>query len=180
MTNNPYINIWFKTNETIEKILKNETRFNFHIPVLLTVFGGSLAIVKDIFFVIEDVFLTVISSLIFMFFAHFAILKLFPWLIKKTGGIWNGKSGINELKIVIGLAQIPVLILLVEQIIFLGFGHLVPEIETNIILQWVVWIFYMRILILGTAKVQGFSIMVAFLNLVISVLPLFLLRMIFI
>ncbi|MEQ8477768.1 hypothetical protein [Fulvivirga sp.] len=180
MTNNPYVNIWFNTNETIEKILKNEIRFNYHIPVLLTVIGGSVASAKDIYFVVEDMFLTVIVSIIFIFLAYLALLRLFPWLIKKTGGIWNGKSDINELRIVIGLAQIPALILLAEQIIFLGFGQLVPEMETNIILQWLVWIFYMRILILGTAKVQGFSIMVTFLNLVISVLPLFLLRMIFI
>jgi hypothetical protein len=180
MTKNPYLTVWFNTKETIQRILTGQVKFNYSIPILLTVFSGFIGTIKDITMVFGDPFYALIPGVIFIVLGYLALSRLFPWLIKKTGLIWNGGSNIHELRVIIALAQIPVILILLEQIVFMFFGELRADWQVNIGIQWLVWIFYMRILIIGVARTQGFNYGIAFLNLVISVLPLFLIRMIFI
>lgn len=179
MTKNPYLSVWFNPKTTIENILTGKVKFHYYIPILLTVMSGFIATLKDINAVFDDYVVALISGVIFIILGYLALSRLFPWLILIAGRIWKGKSNIHELRIIIGLAQIPVLLILVEQIAFLFFGELKASGEANIALQWLVWIFYMRILIIGIAKAQGFNYGIAFLNLVISGLPLIVIRLMF-
>ena len=174
--NNPYLYIWFKTPKTIDSILTGKTRFTFYLPIILTICSLLISILDDLIalggtFAIGII--TIVVALVYLIFAY-----LIPRLIILTGKIWNGKSGVPELKIIVGLAQIPMLLILAEQIVFLLLGEILPHWSANIALQWLVWIFYLRIMIIGLAKVQGFNYTIALLNLIISFSPIYIIDLI--
>lgn len=174
-SNNPYLSTWFRPSETLNKILTRQIKFNYRIPILLSaisMFLGELSGNMDL-----GVGFAIILFFIGLILYYLFLTKLIPWLIIKIGLIWGGKSGHEEMVLVIGLAQVPVLLILLEQIIFLGFGKIIPDTSVNILIQWIAWIFYLRILIIGIAKVQGFTYSMALLNIAITFLPFLLISL---
>ncbi|MDH5365471.1 MAG: hypothetical protein OEW67_00670 [Cyclobacteriaceae bacterium] len=173
---NPYLSIWFNTPKTIDSILTGKSRFTLYLPIILTLCSLWFSILNDA--ITLGLPLTIGMMIIAFALGYLILTHLLPRLIILTGKIWNGKSGIPELKIIIGLAQIPMLLILTEQIIFLLFGEILPHLAANIVLQWLVWIFYLRIMIIGVAKVQGFNYTIALVNLIISFSPIFIIDLI--
>ena len=180
MTKNPYFTIWFNPKTTIDNILTEKVRFRYYTPILLAVMSGFLGTITDITAVFDELLYALVSGVIFIALGYLALSRLLPWLIHRAGRIWNGKSNIHELRVIVGLAQVPVCLVLIEQCIFLLFGELKADWEVNIGIHWLVWVFYMRILIIGVARTQGFSYGIAFLNLIIGVLPVFVIRLMFV
>lgn len=175
--NDPYFSVWFNTRATIDNILTGQVRFKYYIPILLTIFSGYIGELDRP--LDEGIHIALILSAITILLGYFLLGHFIPWIILKIGKIWNGKSGLKELQIVIGLTQIPVILILIEQLIFMAFGEIKPDWSVNIGIQWISWVFYMRILIIGIARVQGFNYGIAILNLVLSLLPFLLIRLIF-
>jgi hypothetical protein len=176
MTNNPYLTIWFNTSKTIDSILTGKTAFTFYLPIILVICSLLISILDDIIALGGTFAIGILPIVVPL--VYLMIVQLFPRLILLTGKIWNGKSGVPELQIIVGLAQIPTLLILSEQIIFLLFGEILPLWAASIALQWLVWIFYWRIMIIGVAKVQSFNYTIAVLNLIISFLPFFIIDLI--
>ncbi len=177
MTKNPYFTVWFSTKTTIDNILTKQVKFRYYAPILLAVMSSFLGSIKDIIAVFDELLYALIPGVIFILLGYLGLSRLLPWLMSQAGRIWDGKSNIHELRVVIGLAQVPVCLVLIEQCTFLFLGELKAYWEVNIGIQWLAWIFYTRILIIGIARTQGFSYGIAFLNLVISVLPFFVIRL---
>ena len=180
MTKNPYFTVWFNPKTTIDNILTEQVRFRYYTPILLSVMSGFLGTITDITAVFDELLYALVSGVVFIALGYLVISRLLPWLIHRAGRIWDGKSNIHELRVIVGLAQVPVCLVLIEQCIFLLFGELKADWEVNIGIHWLVWVFYMRILIIGVARTQGFSYGMAFLNLIIGVLPVFVIRLMFI
>lgn len=173
---NPYLSIWFNTKSTIDGILTGKIRFNYAIPILpsgLSLFIGQLKDELEIGLAFSITTIVIGIGLTYLF-----ATRIVPFLILKIGRMWKGKSGLDELLIVTGLSYIPVILILIEQLIYLSGGKVLIDSNANIAIQWVVWIFYMRIFSIGLAKIQGFSYPIAFLNLMLSFLPFFLLRLV--
>lgn len=170
---NPYFSVWFKSGETINKVLAGDVSFKFYIPILLAALsafigdwkGGSIFVGSLIVIVVGTAMLYFISS-------HFL-----PWLILKTGNIWKGQANMRKLKLVFGLAHIPLLPILILQLLTLPLGQIQPPDNVNNVVQIIAWIFNVRILIIGISKVQGFTYGLAILNIVLSVLPFVVLRL---
>jgi hypothetical protein len=160
--NSPYLTVWFQTSRTIDKIVSGKVKFIYYIPLLLATFSAT-------------VFQPIRSEwMIFTFFAmvplyYFAIAFIYPRMILMMGLIWQGKSDVRKINLIMGLAQIPVIPILVYQILVVTVNN---TYHVNPLLQLMVTIFAVRILIISVAKVQGFkSYGLAVLNIFFVFLP---------
>lgn len=172
-SNNPYFTVWFQTKKTVVNVVQGKVRFRFYIPILLygiVASWGFIGKATDKLFLLTYVITSI--SIVFIFSGY-----LIPWLVQITGRLWNGKSEFGNLQLVFGLAYIPFLILLTTQIIYFLVGDFRSMEEVNNMVQIIAWLFYIRILIIGIAKVQGFSYGFALLNFILAVLPFLVIRL---
>ena len=166
MNNIPYFTIWFSPAKTINNILSNRINYKFRLPILIaaisTAFGNDIS--KEFGFGLTGsiLILLMLTGLVYLTSAYF-----FPWWIMKTGKIWKGKSKFKDLQLVFGLAYIPITLILIYQLLRLSLGDYISNAQVNYTIQVIVWIFYIRILIIGIAKSQGFTYGMAIINLII-------------
>ena len=173
-SDNPYFSIWFKTTATIDKVLAKEVNFKFSIPIALAVLS---TFVKD-WDKDSNILDSLMTIMIGTAMGYFITGHFLPWLMIKTGKIWNGKSNIRHLQLVFGLAHIPFLLILVLQSITLPAEDIRSSEEVSVVVQFLAWIFFVRILIIGISRVQGFTYGQAIVNMAVSVLPFLLLKLI--
>lgn len=162
---NPYINIWTRTSETIDYLLVhglNKKLLNLNF--LIAGFTAGLVSIKD-----ANVFKAfgVLGGLIFLLvlisFAWLLFKYLFPYIYLMIGKIWNGKATYSQMVLVLSLAFIPeILYLFYILIMFVISGEIV---EVNYLIRLIGWIFTIRILVIGLAKIQEFKYGLALLNL---------------
>ncbi len=176
MINNPYFTIWFRPVRTINNVLSDRIDFNFRFPILFAAismaFGNEISEEFGFGFTASFIILLLLTGLTYTISAYFS-----PWWIMKIGKIWNGKSKFKDLQLVFGLAYIPITLILIYQLLSLSLGDIISDAEVNYGIQVVVWIFYIRILIIGIAKSQGFTYGLAIVNLVISIFPFIILKL---
>ncbi len=176
MKDNPYYAIWFSPVKTIENVLLKRVKFTYDLPILIAAISSAFG--NDISY--EFGFGLTGSILILLIFAailYIISLYAFPWWIMITGRILNGKSKINQLQSVFGLACIPISIILIYQLLSLLLGEYIGKTQVNYSIQFIVWLFYFRTLVIGIAKSQGFSYGFAIVNLAISVFPVIILKL---
>jgi hypothetical protein len=174
---NPYISIWTRTSETIDYLLvhglnKKLLNLNFLIAGLT---AALLNLSENNAFAVFGV----LGGLIFLMF-----LTLFAWLLFKyilsyiyllTGKIWNGKANFRQVVLIMSLAFIPEIIYLTYiLILFIVSGEIV---EVNYLIRLIGWIFTIRILVIGLAKVQEFKYGLALLNLFLPAIILMVLSL---
>ncbi|TRX60606.1 hypothetical protein FNH22_06035 [Fulvivirga sp. M361] len=68
--------------------------------------------------------------------------------------------------------QIPALLILLAQLVRLSFGEIATRDEISYPIQFVVWLFGLRIFIIGIARAQRFHYGLALLNIVLVLIPL--------
>jgi hypothetical protein len=173
--NSPYISVWFQPKKTVEKILNNEIEFTHQIPIILVgfaVFIGQLNDPKRLGFIFP--YLVMVFGIVFM---YLFLAQLMPWLLIKAGKLWNGTADFKQMQKVVALAQVPIVVIVIYQLIFLMFGQIVDFDDVNYALLFIQWVFSIRILLVGIAKVQNFSYGFALLNFVFSILPFIILRL---
>ena len=92
------------------------------------------------------------------FFTALITRALYVNMVYYTGKIWKGQATKNEIDTVVSLSFIPYLIVLLHTITMLLFslGDFSSIYENNILLL-VVYLFSLRTILLGIAKVQKFS-----------------------
>ena len=171
---NPYITVWLKPKETVDMVLSGELKFKFYIPILLSGLSGFIGDFLLEFELIYQLIIVVFGTA----FGFIILGYFFPWLVLKTGKIWKGKSTFGDLQHIFGLAQIPMIVILILQLVNLAFGKYRSYETINYGVQIIVWIFYMRTLIIGVAKAQGFGYGQSIVNLVVSVLPILIIRLV--
>jgi len=177
MKNSPYYTIWFSPTKTIIGVLSKQIKFRHHLPILIAVISSALGsdIIKMLGFGIVDSILTLIA---FSVLVYIGIGYLLPWWIMTIGKIWKGNAKFIEIQIVFGLAYIPTLFILIYQLIHLSIGVFLADTEVNYAIRFIVAIFYFRTIIIGIAKTQGFTYGLAIINLIVSVIPLIIIRLI--
>jgi hypothetical protein len=169
---NPYLNIWTRTSATIDHLLVNGfdkrlLNLNFLIAGLT---AGLASIGKgDIFAAFGVVgglfFLLALTSFALLIFKY-----LFPYIYLLIGRIWDGKATYRQMMLILSLAFIPeMLYLSYILILFAITGEIV---EVNYLFRLVGWVFTIRILVIGLAKVQEFKYGLALLNLVLPAIIL--------
>ena len=184
---NPLLSIWIKPKETIVNLIERKRTSIYGLPFFII--GASLAldVGPEIFNTLDSntsigirasiyLFLTLLfTGLIFVFLGHIQ-----PWFIKLIGKIWNGQATKKQIANVNALSSIPYVLILIYQIILLFVGKEPLRDLINPIFSFIIWILGMRILIIGISLAQRFSYGIALLNLLISILPLIILRLLLI
>lgn len=171
---NPYVTVWLKPKETVNKILSGEVEFKFYIPILLAGLSAFIGEFLIEFELAEQLIIIILGTA----FGFVILGYFFPWLVLKTGKIWKGESTFKDLQYVFGLAQIPAIVILILQLVNLAFGRYRSYEAINYGIQIIVWIFYMRTLIIGISKAQRFGYVQLIVNLVVSVLPILIIRLV--
>lgn len=173
---NPYITSWFKPVVTIEKVIKKKVSFTYQIPLILAGLSSFLGELNNVYGI------GLLGPIFILFFGtawiYLVLAYLFPFLILKVGKLWKGTAEFSEIQKIVALAQIPVIIALIYQGILFTFGEILGYDEINYAIQLIVWLFSIRILIIGIAKAQEFSYGLALLNILMCVLPLFIVELI--
>ncbi len=178
MNSNPYFTIWFRPVKTIDSILSNRIAFDYRIPILLAAISENFdnKISEEFGFGLIG---SILILLIFVGLGYFIIAHFFPWWVLKIGKIWNGKSKLKDMQIIFGLANIPISLILIYQLLGLFLGEIISKVDVNYGLQVILWIFFIRILIIGIAKTQGFTYGMAIVNMALSIIPFIILELMF-
>lgn len=170
---NPYITSWFKPKITVENILTKKVKFNYKIPIILS--GISTFIGERIveFGLVGSIIVIIIgTAIMYMFIAY-----VLPWIILKTDKWINGHATFYQIQKIAALSQIPIIAGLVYQIVLAIFGQIKSYDELNIAVQFMIWLFSVRLLIIGIAKAQEISYGFALLNIILSFLPFFMIKL---
>ncbi|MDH5603213.1 MAG: hypothetical protein OEY51_04725 [Cyclobacteriaceae bacterium] len=176
MKNNPYYTIWFRPGPTVEACLRQKKGHVVHVPLIIAAISAAWG--NDIAGLFgygwpETLIITFIVSV----FAYLLIGYFVPWWTLLFGKIWKGKGKFRQMQLVIGLANIPMVFVLLYQIMALAGGEAIVDERVSYAVQFITWIFYVRTLIVGTAKIQGFWYGLALVNILLSLLPFFIIRL---
>jgi hypothetical protein len=170
----PYFTIWFRPSQTFHKILRGGKKIDIRIPIIISAVSGTIG--SELLFS-EFGGPSVIYWIIGVIFGYLALIGILPWLILLTGKLLGGNSNFRKMQLVIGLSQIPTIMILVLQLLYLIFGKIKSPEEVSYAVQFIAWIFYLRILITGLSIVQKFTYGLAIINLAILLLPLIFIKL---
>lgn len=170
---NPYINIWLQPTSTIRFVLDRKTKFIPVLPLVIT----SLAVAWSILTHTSNTFM-IFVFLVFATLTTYAIMAyLLPELVTKFGKVWHGLGTFKSIQLVFALSGIPILLILVLQILCFLFPEVKEAAEINYTIKIFAGILCVRNLIIGISIAQGFTYTQSLLNLVVSLLPLLLVRL---
>lgn len=175
---NPYFGVWLDPRKTLDNIFSGKVAFRYYIPIIMAVTSLSFKMLRNN--LLDGYSYDYLSFLISIGVGYLIVGNFYPWLFYKIGRIWKGKGSLKQTQIVVALSQIPVILILIEQVIFFLFGEVKTYESANTVLQWIVWFFYVRALIMGIAHIQKFSYGFALLSLIVSILPFFIIRLLII
>lgn len=175
LNSNPYFTVWFRPSETFHRILSGNKRFYIEIPIIIASTSGAIASTNGLIFEFwgsSPPFIIWLTILAAMSLLGFLILNhLIPWLILLSGKLIGGKSNFRKMQLVVGLSQIPTILILALQLLHLILGELKSPDQVNYAVQFVAWTFSIRIVIIGLSIVQKYNYGLAIINLVIFLLP---------
>ena len=170
--------IWIKTRLTfqlIEKRDENENDFMIHILFFLTSMYAGFPMSFDINKILGleiNYYVVLIISLLFSgLLGLFAYKYIFSYVIWGAGKIFQGKASINKIRLALAYSVIPNLVLLL-----IGLILIIPAIilDNNGLIGYqhpvtlyVLWIFTVRILVIGLAYFNKYSFGYAILTIVI-------------
>ena len=174
----PIFSIWIKTRQTfqyIEKRSKNENDFIIHILFFLSSmyagFSMSFDFNKILGHEINYYVVLIISLLVSGLIGLFSYKYVLSYIILGAAKIFQGKASINEIRLAIAYAIIPNLVHLV-----IGLILIIPAIildnkgligYQHPITIYLLWIFTLRILVIGLAYFNKYSFGYALLTVII-------------
>ena len=172
--------IWTKTRQTFQLIEmrdENENDFMIHILFFLTPmyagFSNSYDINKLLRVDVNYYFVLIISLLISGFLGLFVYKYVFSYIIWGVGKIFQGKATINEIRLALAYSFIPNLILLLIGLILIIIAIIIDNTGLigyqHPITLYVLWIFTIRILVIGLAHFNKYSYGYAILTIVIPI-----------
>lgn len=174
---NVYRTIWLQPKKTLEKtVAQKPLQPLFITPIIIIGLSVALDLYPEInsFSGYEDdnywVLLFVVP--IGIGSAFLLIGYLMPSLIKLFGRIWKGKATLRQLANVCSLSFIPSGLVLIHQIVHFSIGIDPYLAQVNQGMHFLLWLWSLRLLIIGVAKVQKFSYGMALLNIFVGFLPL--------
>ncbi len=165
---NPYYNSWFNARKIIDEKLKSDwVSDHGFIPYLIYGLNSSLLQASDLLFLGSNLSFIVVALVIIAvgFFYAIVIRVIAVNAVYFTGKLWKGQASKNEIDTVVSLSFIPYLIVLIYSVaITIASKGDIFIVSENGILTWIVYIFSLRILIFGIARVQKFSYGLSLLN----------------
>jgi len=176
MNNNPYLTIWFGATKTIQDVFSNKIQFRYQIPILIAAISNVLGVdsIREFGFGLTG---SIIATIILIGPFYYINAIVYPWLLLKTGKLLDGKSDLKDLQIIIGLADIPIAIILFYQLLSLSLGKFISDTQVNYSIQIIVWVFSIRIFIIGLSKAQKFSYGFAIVNAFLIAFPFIILML---
>lgn len=169
---NPYFKIWFAPRHIIIRLIRI-AKFNKSIPVILLAISFSISTINTI-----NINYWLIQFVVGLIFSIIFFGYLLPFLFFQTGKIWKGKASYEQVEKVITLAYIPLLLALPLQLINIFSYEFLSAEEANYFFYLLSLLLFWRTIITGLSAIQGFSTGIALLNILIIMLPFFLLSMI--
>ncbi|WP_319501265.1 YIP1 family protein [uncultured Draconibacterium sp.] len=174
----PIISIWIKTRQTfqlIENRDEKENDFMIHILFFLTsMYGGfsmSFDINKILGLEINYYFVLIISLIVSGLLGLFAYKYVLSYIIWGAGKIFQGKASINEIRLALAYSIIPNLVHLLIGVILLIPAIILDNKELigyqHPVTIYVLWIFALRILVIGLAYFNKYSFGYALLTVII-------------
>ncbi len=183
---NPYISIWLKPKETIDKFIHQRINNSILLPPII-ILGLSMGLetATEMTLLLEDdqsplALLGIYcgSAMSFVGIAFILLSLIHPWIIKTIGKIWNGKSTSAQIANVISLSLIPYSPILVYQVLAILTMSDPSNEFINAGVYFILYLIGLRIQIIGISVVQKFSYGLSLLNLLISILPYIVLSLI--
>lgn len=180
---NPYLTIWTKPKETFETFFsEREGNPTYGFPfvvngISLGLFNGANTVaIFNINPTLYDKFIAYTFSIAVSIGLVYLFLGLIqPWFVQVIGQLWKGQASRNKIANVNSLSIIPYCLVLLYQLILL-IQWQEPLINEGI--HYLIWLLSFRILVMGVAMVQKFSYGLALLNILLSLLPFGLLRLV--
>lgn len=154
--------IWFNTGNCIDYFLQEKNQKPF-LKELIWIQGAQtgLFVFLESSSQLKFLWLVVTSVLFVIVYRYFL-----PWVLFRTGRLMKGQASFHQLQLVVSFSSVPALVSLLFAIVAL----LIPG-ETHHkfqLVEWIVWIFTWRILLIGVAKVQKISYEFALMNILIA------------
>lgn len=179
---NPYKSIWLNPKNTFEELAQLGDKQPLIIfPII--VFGISLGLdsAQDVGSTLgnDQKAIGVILSIVLSIAIGYIILGfILPGMIKLVGKLWNGAATLTQLTNVLAISLIPYTLILFHQVLMFVFGvnPNLEEIYGGLI--YVIWFWFFSLSIIGVSKVQSFSYGFALLNILVSQIPIILIRLI--
>jgi hypothetical protein len=163
---NPLRDIWLNTDKCIDYYLDSSNSKPYLLELVWIVgFTNGIRICLEFNSELRYFLLIVVPLITIIVFRAF-----YPWLLFQIGKLVGGHGSKRDLQLIVSLASIPYLLDLVYLILVI----IIPGNQniSNGAIDFLVWIFALRILIIGVAKVQKVSYVFSFMNIFI---PYFLL-----
>lgn len=183
----PYKTIWLNPKHTFKSFIIDRSNNSsiYYIPFLVSGISFGLSIGYDVSLLYDTnprlslkLVTFVLSSLIGISFVTFSFGLIIPYLTRQIGKIWNGAASTKELANVYSFSFIPYLLFIPYQCVLIAFG-LSPTYESlNAGFQFLIWIISLRALIIGVSEVQKFNYGISLLNVLLTLLPFYIIRLI--
>lgn len=178
---NPYASIWLQPKQTIENFFDSKDKQPLYfLPILIAGASFSINMTPEIGgLYAEDypawfsiVLLPLGIGISFLIFAF-----ILPGLTRAFGKIWNGQATMRQMVNAYSLSIIPMLIILIYQVILFA-SETEPVFENmNSSIEYILRLWTLALLVLGVAKIQGFSYGIALLNVFITYSPFILIAL---
>lgn len=159
---NIFRDIWFNTGNCIDNFLQEKNQRPFLKELIwiqgaqtgLLVFLGTSSELKYLWLVVASV----LFVLIYRYFL--------PWVLFHTGKLMKGQGTLPQLQLAVSFSTVPATVSLLFALVAL----VIPgeRRHTFEVVEWIVWLFTWRILLIGVAKVQKISYEFALMNIVIA------------
>jgi hypothetical protein len=169
---NPFKDIWLNTDKCIDYYLNSTNNKPYLIELVWIVgFANGIRICLDFTSELRYFLLIVVPLITVILFRAF-----YPWLLFQIGKLVGGQGSKQDLRLIVSLASIPYL---------LDLGYLILVIiipgnqnSSHGAIDFLVWVFTLRVLIIGVAKVQRVSYVFSFMSIFIPYFVLFGIRLI--
>jgi hypothetical protein len=159
---NLFRDIWFNTEKTIDHCRSQPENIQVYYQLLpsLFAFAEFFEYVRRFGWELFPLFLIALPAVTIVLFKY-----LYPWIVLRVGRLMSGAARLDEIRLIFYLCSIPSAIL----VLFYTLEILVPGDQTAraALFEIIVWIFTVRILVIGISRVQKISYTFAVMNLAI-------------
>ena len=181
---NPWLAIWVKPRKTIRAIL--EMGPNYQLGILSAIYGLHYLFYTSQFFGLAGAFpvgLIILAAVILAIPIGYIVFSLSSFFILIFGKLLGGKGGFKSIRCTVAWCALPNVINIILWFILIGFfgrevfmqgfaatmpAHHVLLLQVCMLLQAGVFFWALVILINGLAEVQGYSVWMGLLNLILA------------
>lgn len=171
----PYRTIWFAPKRTFDNFFREEMKQPvYFLPFLIMGVSFAINLTSETGSLIGDgsqIWTSAIMIPIGIGVAYLSFALILPSLTKLFGVIWKGTASMRQMTNVYAIAVIPHCIVLIYQVILFTSGKEPSFDSVNAGVDFILRLWTFSLLIIGVARIQGFSYSLAALNVILTYLP---------